>query len=499
VITVPKDTITLFDGGENTVDFKVADASNNPISEGHVISYSITGSVSGEIGLRNGGTIVTGDVTDTSLTNYSVIVKDNLPLSGTGGTFAVTVSVDGVTGRTSKTFYGKLYSPNNIVVPPSAREPAQIAFISSTATDLSVAGVGALENALLTYEVRDSLGVPIDRNKRTVATYSMQFFPNSFVGGGTAPKVIPTIDSTDDQGKLRVSVVSGTQAGNMQIVVRIQVGSNIITSQPVKITIHAGFPDQAHFTITPGRRSFLGHNLFNEIPFTVTVGDTFSNPVATGTAVYFHSQAGIIQTGNSNFGAYTNISGRASVNLLTVNPTPSAAPYSYLPSSGAYAALINNRPGYHWVYAQTQGRNGKNVIDSVLVLQCIGPITPGGVPAGTVTLSPGGSSADIPLTLKDGNGNPLPEGTAITVSLTYDAGIAFSVSGGLSNGASTTISSGSLFPGTGTTDFTIRVNDLTSGGAPVNTSCTVTITVTTPSTSAGTFLSRTISFTARVQ
>lgn len=499
VITVPSDTITLFDGGETTVNFKIADASNNPISDGHLVSTSLSGSVANEIGLRGDQSFVTRDVTDTSQTNYSLIVRDNFSLSGTGGTFGVTITVNGTTGIYSKTFYGKLYSPNNIVVPPSAREPAQIAFISSTATDLSVAGVGALENALLTYEVRDSLGVPIDRNKRTVATYSMQFFPNSFVGGGTAPKVIPTIDSTDDQGKLRVSVVSGTQAGNMQIVVRIQVGVNVITSQPVKITIHAGFPDQAHFTVTPGRRSFLGHNLFNEIPFTVSVGDTFSNPVATGTAIYFHSQAGIIQTGSSNFGAYTNTSGRASVNLLTVNPTPSAAPYSYLPSSGAYAALINNRPGYHWVYAQTQGRNGKNVIDSVLVLQCISPITPTGIPNATVTLAAGGSSADIPITIKDGNGNPLPEGTVITVSLTYDAGVAFSVSGGLSSGASTTLSSGSLFPGAGTTDFTIRVNDLTSGGAPVNTSVTVTITATTLQTSAGTFLSRTMSFNARVQ
>ena len=39
-------------------------------------------------------------------------------------------------------------------------------------------------------------------------------------------------------------------------------------------------------------------DLGNTIPFAVAVGDTFSNPVAQGTAVYFHSQAGVIQTGN---------------------------------------------------------------------------------------------------------------------------------------------------------------------------------------------------------
>lgn len=501
VITVPKDTIVLFDGGENLIDYKVADAANNPISSGHSIQVSLGGAVGGQVDVNGDIDIVTLDIVDTSLTNYKMTLRDRLPLSGTGGVFSVTVTVNGTTGKTSKTFYGKLYSPNNIVVPPSAREPAQIAFISSTATDLSVAGVGALENALLTYEVRDSLGVPIDRNKRTVATYSMQFFPNSFVGGGTSPRVIPTIDSTDDQGKLRVSVVSGSQAGSMQIVVRIQVGASVITSQPVKITIHSGFPDQKHFTITPNRYSFLGSGLYNEVPFTVSIGDTFSNPVAVGTAVYFHSQAGIMQTGAADFGAYTNTSGRASVSLLCVNPIPDVAPYSYLPSSGAYAALISNRPGYHWVYAQTQGRNGKRVIDSVLVLQCKSPITSTGIPAVTIPVTQAGSSAVIPITIKDANGNPLPEGTSITTTVTDDIGIEFSVSGDLSSGGTTTISSGSIFPGNGVTDFNIRVNDLTSGGSPLNTSCTVTIIVTTPATQGGnsTFLSRTLSFTAKVQ
>jgi hypothetical protein len=500
VITVPSDTVVIFDGGARTINYKIADASKNPISSEHAVTATISGSVAGELRLTGDNTFTTLDITDTSLTNYELTIADLQPLAGTGGTFAVTITVDGVTGKTSKTFYGKLYSPNNIVVPPSAREPAQIAFISSTATDLSVAGVGALENALLTYEVRDSLGVPIDKNKRTVATYSMQFFPNSFVGGGTSPRVIPTIDSTDDQGKLRVSVVSGTQAGNMQIVVRIQVGSNIITSQPVKITIHAGFADQKHFTIQPSRFSFLGNTMYNEVPFTVTVGDTFSNPVATGTAIYFHSQAGVIQTG-AGFNAYTNTSGRASVNLMTVNPKPDAAPFAYLPSSGPYAASIGGRLGYHWVYAQTQGNYGKQVIDSVLVLQCASPITVTGVPSSTIAVAQGGSSADISITIKDGNGNPLPEGTVIGVSLTYDAGTAFSVSGGLSSLSSTTISSGSIFPGAGVTDFTFKVNDLTSGGSALNSSCTVNIVATTPSTNGASqvFLTKSMSFTAKVQ
>ena len=104
----------------------------------------------------------------------------------------------------------------------------------------------------------------------------------------------------------------------VQVVAHINVpGRATILSQPVKITVHAGFADQAHFTLIPSHYVFAGLN--NTIPFTVEVGDTFSNPVAQGTAVFLHSQAGVIQTGN---GAYTDVTGAASVNLLLVNPPP---------------------------------------------------------------------------------------------------------------------------------------------------------------------------------
>lgn len=509
---VLNDTVKVFDGGQVDVSFKIADTLGNPISSGHIISVTLSGDVANQL-------VVTGDIAnqiedtqDRNKTNYSIRVKDQMTLAGTGGNFAVTISVNGVSGVTTRTFYGTLFAPNNIVVPPSARKPAQIAFISTTATDLYVAGVGSTpENALLTYEVRDSLGVPIDKNQRAVATYSMEFFPNSLWGGGTAPAVIPTVDSTDDQGKLRVSVVSGTQAGNLQVVVKIDLGGGkIIQSEPVKITIHAGFPDQNHFTILPAHYSFLGFDIYNETGFTVVVADTFSNPVAENTAIYFHSQASVIQTG-TNFAAYTDRSGKASVNLLAgVNPRPVAGtPYAYTPSTGPYAALIGGRSGYFWVYAQTQGRNGKKIIDSVLVLQNVGPITVTGVPTSTVTLPRGGSTTPITITIKDGNGNPLPEETTIAPSVITvgqgTEGVEFGLSGDLTSAEPTEIGHGSqlIFPGPRTTDFTFTVSDLSlGGGAPIGTQCIVSITITTPNSIGGstsTSLRTTVSFRCQVQ
>ena len=374
-----------------------------------------------------------------------------------------------------------------IIIPPSSRLASQVQYLGATATDIFVDGVGALENSTISYQVTDSLGIPIDRQRRVGVNYVVQFFPNSTIAGGTPPSVIPSNDSTDDNGQLHTSVVSGTEAGVIQVVAHINVpGRATLISQPVKITVHAGFPDQPHFTLSPSHFVFAGLDYENTIPFSVTVGDTFSNPVSKGTAVYFHSQAGVIETGNSDFNAYTDASGRASVNLLTANPLPLSTQYEYKPAGGPFAALIGGRDGYYWVYAQTQGHNATNVIDSVLVLAAGGPITFTGIPVGIVLIdSATAQSAPISITVKDGNGNPLPDGTTIVANIVPPAntlsGFQMGVSGDISSDLPVTLPDAGYarFPGHGITDFTFRVvNESVPASVASGVAVVVRITVT---------------------
>ncbi|MGA7162309.1 MAG: Ig-like domain-containing protein [Bacteroidota bacterium] len=372
-----------------------------------------------------------------------------------------------------------------IIIPPSSRLASQVLYLGATATDIFVDGVGALENSTIRYQVTDSLGIPIDRQRRVGVTYNIQFFPNSTIAGGTPPSVIPSTDSTDDNGQLHTSVVSGTEAGVVQVVAHINVpGRTTLISQPVKITVHAGFADQAHFTLLGSRYVFGPWNSSppSTVSFGVAVGDTFSNPVALGTAVYFHSQAGVIQTGN---GAYTDLSGTATVNLLLVNPLPfpSLNPASdYKPVSGPYAALIGGRNGYFWVYAQTQGHNLTNVLDSLLVVGGVGPITVTGIPDTVVPISAiTNLSPSISITVKDGNGNPLPDGTTITASILPPAnppsGFGIGTSGDISTSTSAaTIPNAAFarFPGPLITDFTFQV---VNQSAPSTVAAGVTVTV----------------------
>jgi hypothetical protein len=397
----------------------------------------------------------------TALTDTGGNVKTTLTSGTKFGEVLVTASTtkDSITlSSNPKVIY--------IVVPASARLASQVQFLGVTAPDIYVDGVGAIENSVISYQVDDSLGIPIDISHKVGVVYNVQFFPNSTIAGGTPPSVIPSTDSTDANGQLHTTIVSGTEAGVVEVIARINVpGRATIVSQPVKITVHAGFADQAHFTLIASHFVYGGWNSSTAltVPFSVAVGDTFSNPVAQGTAVYFHTQAGVIQTGN---GAYTDVSGTATVSLLLVNPLPfpSLNPESnYKPVSGPYAALIGGRDGYFWVYAQTQGHNATNVFDSVLEVGGEGPITVTGLPA-SVTITTGTTvSPPISITIKDGNGNPLPDGTTITATIIPPSnpptGYEMGVTGGISTSSPVTIPDAAYarFPGPGITDFTFNV------------------------------------------
>jgi hypothetical protein len=157
------------------------------------------------------------------------------------------------------------------------------------------------------------------------------------------------------------------------------------------------------------------------------------------------------------------------------------------------------RSGYAWVWATTQGKGGKRVGDSVLVVWNVAPIIVTGIPVTVDSIPRGGTSAPISITVKDANGNPLCDGTTISASISFTSdvvGIKFGVSGDLSDVAQFVmpVASYARFPDSGgtsgVTDFTFSVSDLsTNGGATVGQTVIVNITITAPGLAV-----RTVSF-----
>lgn len=476
-IIAPTTVFEISDSSEYSFAYKVQDPNGNPLTAGTIISVTASGSGAADLEVVGDNSVTLGDTDDPSWTTFFVTVRDKVA-GGASGPVTITIAVSSQNGNAKATILGTVKPGASVItVPPSAREPAQIAIIGNpTATDIFIAGVGAVENSVITYEVRDSLGTPIDTSKRVNATFNVSFFPNSFVQGGTAPRVIPSTGVSDNRGRFTANVTSGTQAGVVQLVARVQLpNGTVILSQPTRITVHAGFPDQNHFTLLPSNFAFAGLDFNNTTGFTVVVGDTFSNPVPVNTAVYWHTQAGIIQTGSGSGASYTNSRGFAISELYTVNPRPLTLPF-YDPAFGL---------GYHWVYAQTQGRSGKWITDSVLVLVCGGPMSLTGLPA-TFTVPQSGASALIAFNIRDRNNNPLPTGTTVNASVSYDntvTGIKFVVGGDFSEQFPTyTVPNAGFarFPGSGVTNYQVRVSDVSNGGGIIGMAVTLTITVNAP-------------------
>ena len=108
-----------------------------------------------------------------------------------------------------------------------------------------------------------------------------------------------------------------------------------------------------------------------------------------------------------------------------------------------------------------------------------------GLPA-SFTVPASGGSGLISFEIRDRNNNPLPTGTTVNASVSYDntvAGIKFVVGGDFSEQFPTyTVPNAGFarFPGPGVTSYQVRVTDVSNGGAPPGMSVTLTITINAP-------------------
>jgi hypothetical protein len=333
-----------------------------------------------------------------------------------------------------------------------------IALVSVSAREISVYGVGGTESSILVWEVRDSLGFPIDIDHRDTVNFSIVGTPAGGVGGAY---VSPATVMTNVSGRVATTVNSGTISGVMQFIASLRRESDgvVIQSTPVIITVNAGLPDQAHFTIAPVEFNFPGLDWLGRIdPITVQVGDKYSNPVKTNTAVYFNTTGGII-----NASGFTNADGQDVVDLHSGNPRPND------PFFG---------PGFAWVKASTVGEAGSTVQDSVLILfsgtSRISNVSPSSF---TVNAAGGHTSGPISFTVSDANGNPLSQGTRIQVQLQYTPPPLSSVNLTTTGDVDVTLGDTQV-SGPGTTQFSFQVVDQSIPALGTTIPATVTIKVT---------------------
>lgn len=266
-------------------------------------------------------------------------------------------------------------------------QASSIILFQQSTDHIGVRESGSPETAQLIFQVQDSSGQPIDLNN----SIEVRFMIGAGPGGGEF--IYPTSAMTGNNGEVPVYITSGIKAGTVQIIAEATVGSETIRSKPVSIAIHGGLPDSTHFSLAVEKLNFPGYNIYGLTnAITAFVGDKYSNPVRPNTSVYFNSDGGIIEGS-----ALTNLQGQASVDLISASPKPTHPVFG---------------PGFATVTGTTVDENQSTISDDVVVLFS-------GYPTISISPSsfaiPNGGAQTFVYTVSDQNGNPLAEGTNISV------------------------------------------------------------------------------------
>ena len=266
--------------------------------------------------------------------------------------------------------------------PPGGEEsggPAFITLQSVSETDIQVRETGGTESTEFVFMVTDSTGNPVTFSNATTVNFAISSGPDG--GEAISPASVQT-----QNGEARTTLTSGTKAGVVQVRASFNRDGVTMQSTPVSVSIHAGHPSQAHFSLIVEKSNYA--TIFgNEITFNALVGDKYGNMVPNGTTVYFTTNAGFIQ------GSGLTSNGRASATMIIGNPVPANG------IATITATTVND----------TQSQISVN---SSIILS--------GTPI--ITVSPESfdieNAGDIQFnySVKDFNGHPMEEGTSISVT-----------------------------------------------------------------------------------
>ena len=213
---------------------------------------------------------------------YSLTV----PFSYSSSTNIINLSAVVLKGLTS--------AQDSLTTGRASQRAGQIVFIGSSADNLSILGAGGANACTLTFEVRDSLGVPVDTANQVNVNFRFINQPDLLTVLG--------VDSirTNSSGQVSVQLTSGLKSGlaSVQASAAVKDRTNpavydTITSPIVSIPIYGGYPDSAHFSIGSALFNVPGGVIINfQDKISVLVGDKYGNPVHPGTPVVLQHNRG---------------------------------------------------------------------------------------------------------------------------------------------------------------------------------------------------------------
>jgi hypothetical protein len=294
----------------------------SPITLG-LSSLSFGGSTSVSVTVKDANGAAFTQAVDVVFTSAQAVLGKatiNSPVRTVNGVATTTYQASTATGTDTITasISGSNVTATLTINPLSA---SAITFVSATPVNIGLkgmGGVGILETSKVTFRVLDVAGQP-------KANQQVDFVLNTTVGGLALTAIS---GSSGADGTVSTTVQAGTIATPVRVTATLRGITPTIATQSDQLVVSTGVPAQDGFSIaieTLNPECFNIDGIIDRV--TARLSDHFHNPVPDGTAVSFTTSGGSIQP------SCTTIGGACSVNWTSQDPRPIA------PSSGRAVIL----------------------------------------------------------------------------------------------------------------------------------------------------------------
>ncbi|MCG7869447.1 MAG: hypothetical protein JAZ16_08950, partial [Candidatus Thiodiazotropha taylori] len=257
---------SLSAGGQTSVRATLADVSGNLYQQSATVTFTTDCVASGLATI------------DSSVDTDDGIVTATYVAQGCSGTDNIrgTTTVNGTTSSATA----------SVSIQPA--EIGSMQFVSAEPSVIGLRGVGLTEVSKVSFQVLDTNGNPVSQQ---VVNFSL----NTDIGGVSIPP--GSIKATSDiNGIVRTDVKSGTVPTTVRVTASLE-SNPLISTQSDGLVISTGVSDQNSMTISA---QFLNPECWNidrvQVNITATAADHFNNPVPDGTAVYFTTEGGFIES-----------------------------------------------------------------------------------------------------------------------------------------------------------------------------------------------------------
>lgn len=231
-----------------------------------------------------------------TVTNLTGLAAVTLTSSALPGTATVTATALGASQSVNVGF---------TELPPTVRT-IELSVLESP--EVGVLGSWLPQTSELQFLAKDMFGDPVG------AGYSVEFVILS--GPNKGEQMFPPVAQTSAAGVASAVFTAGIQSGTARILARFRDNPTVV-SNAVVITIHAGLPDGLNFGLWAEIVNMAGLRFFNlEDPVTACPSDSFLNPVPDGTALYFTTNYGKVNS------AATTTDGEGPSKLTSQRPLP---------------------------------------------------------------------------------------------------------------------------------------------------------------------------------